>query len=121
MFRLSLVCLSFLLAILSISMANPCPCELIVNESIPNNAPTSTTDSINNPLADIDTLDDYLNQLTEQSHPEIFADASSLYPLLRQTKSLDVNGQRLKRPSWAAVGKRAAAFRNKRPSWAQVG
>ncbi|UJR09862.1 hypothetical protein I4U23_014084 [Adineta vaga] len=121
MYRVSLIFLPMILAILTMTMANPCPCELIVNESLSNNGQNLNTDSANNQLVDIDTLDDYLDQLNEQTRPESLSDITSLYPLLQQTKNLDTNAPRLKRPSWAAVGKRAASLHNKRPSWAQVG
>lgn len=104
-------------------MANPCPCELVANESLSNNPPTSLTDSTMNEIVDDKVLEDYLDQLSAASQLETSAESlASLYPLFRQTKSLDITRQRSKRPSWAAVGKRAAAFTNKhRPSWAQVG
>jgi len=98
-------------------MANPCPCELIVNEPLSTNPRNSITDSTTNQLINDEILEDYLDQLSGTSQ----SDLSSLYPLLRQTKSLDTNGKRLKRPSWAAVGKRENSINNKRPSWAQVG
>lgn len=101
-------------------MANPCPCELIVNESLSNNPPTaSITDSTINDIAEDKLLEDYLDQLSATSQQELSLES---YPLYRQIKSLDTTRQRSKRPSWAAVGKRAATLNNKqRPSWAQVG
>ena len=120
MFHTSFILFTLLAAILAL-VANPCPCDLIVNESLVNNPAASNTDLTHNQLVDIDSLDDYLERLAEQSHSDASSDASALYPLLRQTKSLDISATRLKRPSWAAVGKRAAALHNKRPSWAQVG
>ncbi len=103
------------------TMANPTPCELLVNEPLSNDSPISITDSTANQLADDETLEDYLDQLTAASQSETSQDVSSYYPLLHQAKSLDTSRKRFKRPSWAAVGKRAASRNNKRPSWAQVG
>jgi len=103
------------------SMANPCPCELIVNESSPNNPASSITDPTINELVDEKIFEDYLDRFATVSQSEPSSEFSSLYPLFRQTKSLDANRQRYKRPSWAAVGKRAASYKHKRPSWAQVG
>jgi hypothetical protein len=117
MFHLSLI-LSFSLAILTMTMANPCPCELIVNESLP---PTSIIGPTNNDLLDDKIFEEYLDRLRTGPQLETSAEIPSLYPLLRQTKSLDISRPRSKRPSWAAVGKRAASFFNKQPSWAQVG
>jgi hypothetical protein len=96
------------------SMANPCPCELVINESLLTNPPTSITDSTINDIVEDKLLEDYLEHLSNGAQSE-------LNPLFRQTKSLDITQQRYKRPSWAAVGKRAASLEKRLPSWAQVG
>ena len=88
-------------------MANPCPCELVVNE------PTTDSSSSTNQLIDDDSTEDYLEQAGINN-------PSNFYPLLRQTKSLSTYRRRFKRPSWATVGKRSITIK-KRPSWAQVG
>jgi hypothetical protein len=95
-------------------MANPCPCEVIVNESLSNNPPSTITDSTMNELIDNKLLEDDLDRLTIGSQLETSAE---YYPLFQQGNLV----QRHKRPSWAAVGKRALSLHNKRPSWAQVG
>jgi len=100
------------------SMVNPCPSEVIINESLPNTPPT---EPIINDIIEDKILEDYLDQLTTGSQLETSPELPPLYSLLRQKKSFDTNRQRFKRPSWAAVGKRAAFITNKRPSWAQVG
>ncbi|CAF1529334.1 unnamed protein product [Adineta steineri] len=103
------------------TMANPCPCELIVNESSSNNPSNSITDSTPNQFNDDEILEDYLDRLSDAFQSETSSDVSSLYPVLHQTKNFDANRKRSKRPSWAAVGKRATSLNSKRPSWAQVG
>jgi len=103
MFRLTFICL---FALVSMILAkNSCPCEV-----------TTTDAAVNlNELND----NDYLDILT---NPSESAEVAQLYPtLFRQAKSLEFARTRSKRPSWAAVGKRAVAFNNKQPSWAQVG
>ncbi len=99
------------------TMANPCPCEVIVNDSLSNDSPNFIPESTLNQLINYELLEEYLDHLTaSQSGTSTDSD-----PFFRQTKSLDTTRGRVKRPSWAAVGKRAASLRNKRPSWAQVG
>ncbi len=115
MFHVSFIFLAF---ILTMTMANPCPCEVITNEQLSNNPPSTITDPATiNELIDNKFLEDYLDRLTSASQSEISAES---YPLLRQVKSLDLIGQRYKRPSWAAIGKRALLL-HKRPSWAPIG
>jgi hypothetical protein len=118
MFHISFIFLPCIFTILSMTMANPCPCELVVNESLSNYPPNSITDSMKNRLINDETLEDYFDQLTASSQS---GPSSDLYPLLRQTKILDTPRERVKRPSWATVGKRAASMNKKTPSWAQVG
>ncbi|CAF3371592.1 unnamed protein product [Rotaria socialis] len=101
--------------------ANPCPYELIANESLPNKPESTILDTTMNELADDETLKDYLDQLTVASHAEPPSDLSSLYPVLGQTKSLVTDRKRFKRPSWATVGKRESFIKSKRPSWAHIG
>ncbi len=96
-------------------MANPCPCEVIVNEPSSNNSPSTITDPTVNELIDNKLIEDYFDRLTAATQAE--ASSAEYYPLFRQGNI----GQRSKRPSWAAVGKRGLSLNNKRPSWAQVG
>ncbi|CAF1242341.1 unnamed protein product [Rotaria sordida] len=103
------------------TMANPCPCEIITKESLSNNPANINIDSKMNQLVDDETLEDYIDQLTIPSQSEISTDLSSLHPLFRQIKNSEGNRKRFKRPSWATVGKRAIYMNNKQPSWAQVG
>jgi len=108
-----------MLTILTMTMANPCPCEVIVNESLSNDPATNAiTESQLNQLINDGYLEDYLDQLMSSSQS---GTSTEFFPLFRQTKSLDTTRGRVKRPSWAAVGKRAATNNNKQPSWAQVG
>ena len=118
MLHISFIYLAFILTIITMTMANPCPCEVIVNDSLSNDSPNSIPDSTLNQLINDELLEEYLDQLTAVSQSGTSADS---YPLFRQTKSLDTTRGRVKRPSWAAVGKRAASLHNKQPSWAQVG
>jgi hypothetical protein len=111
MIHQTFVLLTFLLIFFSLTMANPCPCELVVNE--PSLIPT-TDSSSGNQLIDDDSTEDYLEQVGTNN-------PSSLYPLIHQTKSLATFRRRFKRPSWATVGKRSSISIKKRPSWAQVG
>lgn len=111
--------LTFLFVLFSLTMANPCPCELLVNET-PTIPPTDTSSSNN--FIDDDSAEDYLEQLANNSpSTNKYQDVSSLYPLINQLKSLSTSRKRFKRPSWATVGKRASFLVKKRPSWAQVG
>ncbi|CAF2661614.1 unnamed protein product [Rotaria sp. Silwood2] len=121
MFHISLIFLPFIFTILTMTMANPCPCELIANESLSNNPANTIMDPTMNQLVDDETLEDYLDQLTAPSQSQTSTDLSSLYPLFRKIKSIGTNRKRFKRPSWATVGKRANYINNKRPSWAQIG
>ncbi|CAF3667135.1 unnamed protein product [Rotaria sp. Silwood1] len=121
MFHISFIFLPFIFTILTMTMANPCPCELIANESLSNNPANTVVDSVMNQLVDDETFEDYLDQLPTPSQSETSTDLSSLHPLFRQIKSLETNRKRFKRPSWATVGKRAYYIHNKPPSWAQIG
>jgi hypothetical protein len=98
--------LTFLSIFFSLTMANPCPCESIDNET-PALSPTDTSST--NQLSDDDILEEYLNQLAAN------------IPLLHQTNSLSTERKRFKRPSWATVGKRSSMLIKKRPSWAHIG
>ncbi len=118
MFHISFIFLPFIFTILTITMVSSCPSELIINEPLSN---SPRTNPIINDLIEDKILDDYLDQLTAGSQLETSSELPPLYSLLRQKKSFDTHRQRFKRPSWAAVGKRAASIINKRPSWAQVG
>ncbi len=95
-------------------MANPCPCELVVNETPkistahPPSDEDSTDDSIESPATDVQGTDKY-------------QDLTNLYPFVRQTNSLSTSRKRFKRPSWATIGKRSSILIKKRPAWAQIG
>ena len=118
MFHISFIVCSFVLTLLTMTKASPCPCEVIVNEPLSNNLPTSISDSTIDDLMDKKFLDEYLDRLSPASPLETSAES---YPLYRHGgKGFDLTAQRNKRPSWAAVGKRAVSL-YKRPSWAQVG
>jgi hypothetical protein len=118
--------LMFLLAMSTLfnltAMANPCPCEVIANESLSSHLPTSAIDS----SVDDETSEDYLGQYAVKYQPAMSAhhlqDFNDLHSFLRANKYFDSDRARYKRPSWAPVGKRSNTFRvNKRPSWAPVG
>lgn len=115
MFHNSFILLSFVVILFTMTRANPCPCEVIASEPLANNPSSSISDSTIDDLMEKKFLEEYLERL---SASETSAES---YPLFRQGKSLDLAAQRNKRPSWAAVGKRAASLISKRPSWAQVG
>ncbi|CAF0816582.1 unnamed protein product [Rotaria sp. Silwood1] len=109
--------ITFLLILFTLTMANRCPCELVVNENptIPN-ADSSSTNS----LIDDDSQDDYLEQLANNiPSTNKYEDIARLYPMIGHTKSLSITHKRFKRPSWATVGKRSILIK-KRPSWAQI-
>ena len=113
MLYISFICLSL---ILTVTMANPCPCEVIVNEPSSNNPSGTITDPTMTELIDNKLLEDYFDRLAAAAS-QSEASSAEYYPLFRQANI----AQRSKRPSWAAVGKRALSLNNKRPSWAQVG
>jgi len=99
-------------------MANPCPCELVDNET-----PTiSTTDSSAHPPTDEDSTDDSIESAAANvQQTDKYQDLTNLYPFVRQTKSSSTTRKRFKRPSWATIGKRSSILIKKRPSWAQIG
>ena len=110
-------------------MACPCPCEVIVNESLSNDPPGSLMDPTSNVLIDddnaADDLDRYAAAVAATYQPGISADhlqhLAELHELFQQRKSLDSNRKRFKRPSWATIGKRTSQVIHKRPAWARVG
>jgi hypothetical protein len=99
-------------------MANPCQCELVVDET----PSISTTDSLVHPSSDEDSPEEYLESSgTNVQATDKYRDLTNFYPLVRQTKSLLASRKRFKRPSWATIGKRSSILIKKRPSWAQIG
>lgn len=91
--------LTCLLVLSSLIQAKSCPCELVVNESDKSTIQSSSS------------VDDDVQQESKDK----FHDLTNLYPFVRQIK-------RLKRPSWATIGKRSSSILiKKRPSWAQIG
>lgn len=109
MFRILFVILSCAFFLLTMTMANPCPCETIVNEPS-----TSMLEPTLDELLDKKFLENYFDRLPADISGESF-------PSNPPEKNFDLSAQRNKRPSWAAVGKRTISYINKRPSWAQVG
>jgi hypothetical protein len=99
-------------------MANPCPCELVDNET-----PTiTTTDSSAHVPTDEDSTDDSIESaVANVQQTDKYQDLTNLYPFVRQTKSLSTTRKRFKRPSWATIGKRSSILIKKRPSWAHIG
>jgi len=86
----------------SLIQAKSCPCELVANET-----PTATDTSAKRSVVDDESQDESMDN-------DKFQELTNLYPFVRQIK-------RLKRPSWATIGKRSAILIKKRPSWAQIG
>ncbi|CAF1118206.1 unnamed protein product [Rotaria magnacalcarata] len=118
MIRQTYIVLTVILILCSLTTANRCPCELVVNE----NPTISNTDLASlSSFMDDDSTKDYIVQVAD-SIPSTNEDQemANLYPLIRQRKSLSTTRRRFKRPSWAAVGKRSFTLIRKRPSWAQV-
>ncbi|CAF3794649.1 unnamed protein product [Rotaria magnacalcarata] len=119
MIRQTYIVLTVILILCSLTTANRCPCELVVNE----NPTISNTDLASlSSFMDDDSTKDYIVQVAD-SIPSTNEDQemANLYPLIRQRKSLSTTRRRFKRPSWAAVGKRSFTLIRKRPSWAQIG
>lgn len=95
--------------------ANPCPCEVIVSEPLSNEPSTAMLESNADELNEKKFWENYFERTPLETSAELFP------AVHRQEKNFDLSTQRNKRPSWAAVGKRAISYINKRPSWAQVG
>lgn len=103
-------------------MANPCPCELVDNET----PMRSTTDSVVHPSADDDSTEDYPESRAAAPRENVHAadkyqDLTNSYPFVREAISLSTSRKRFKRPSWATIGKRSSILIKKRPSWATIG
>jgi hypothetical protein len=99
-------------------MANPCPCELVVNDT----PAISTTDSSIRQVSDEESAEDALESAAANVQTtDKYQDLTNLYPFIRQTKSLSATRDRFKRPSWANVGKRSSILIKKRPSWVRIG
>lgn len=99
-------------------MTNPCPCQLVVNDT-----PTgSTTDSSIPSLRDDDSADESIEPIsTNNQATDKYEDLTSLYPLVRQSKSVSTIRRRYKRPSWATIGRRPSILVKKRPAWVTIG
>lgn len=121
MFHISLILLPFFFTILSVTTANPYPSEVITNESLSNQPANKNMDKTYNEIGDDEMIEDYLDQIMSTSQPEPSADLSSLYSLTRKMNNLLTDSKRLKRPSWATIGKREKIIAYKRPSWAHIG
>lgn len=105
---------------ISLTLANPCPCQLVLPDSaVSTIASTSNSETPLNQYFDDDSLEEYIQQLaaTMSLTPDNEQDFNEIY----QQKPFISSARRSKRPSWATVGKRAAILIKKRPSWAQVG
>jgi hypothetical protein len=100
-------------------MANPCPCELVVNET-PN---MSTKDRAVRQLPDDDSNEDSVEPAPTANlqSADKYQDLTNSYPFIRQAKSLEATRQRFKRPSWATIGKRSSILIKKRPAWVTIG
>ncbi len=107
--------LSFLFIFFSLTMANPCPCELVVNET----PIRSTRDSSGHPLSNEESAEDLIDPPVATT--DKYQELTNLYPFIRETKSLATTRKRFKRPSWATIGKRSSVLIQKRPSWATIG
>ena len=118
MFRILFVFLSCALFLFTITMANPCPCEVIANQQLSNEPSTAMLEPTLDEILDKKFLESYFERLPAGSSMET---SSESFPSHHQEKHFDLSAQRNKRPSWAAVGKRTISYINKRPSWAQVG
>ncbi len=99
-------------------MANPCPCELVVNET----PAMSTKDTSAHPSTDDDSTDDSNESIAANVQPtDKYQDLTNLYPFIRETKSLSASRKRFKRPSWATIGRRTPILIGKRPAWVTIG
>lgn len=116
MFRMIFLLLSFALLQSTMTTANPCPCEVIVSEQLTNEPSTAMLESTADDFNEKKFWENYFERLPLETSSELFPSVGH-----RQEKNFDLSAQRNKRPSWAAVGKRAMSYMNKRPSWAQVG
>ncbi|CAF3469152.1 unnamed protein product [Rotaria socialis] len=119
MIRQTYIVLTVILILFSLTTANRCPCELVVNENptIPNTDLSPISSFMND-----NSTEDYIVQIAD-SIPSTnkYQKMANLYPLIRQRKSLSTTRRRFKRPSWATIGKRSFMLIRKRPSWAQIG
>ena len=123
MIHSTLIFVACILLCLSSTMANPCSCDLVLNEP---SAMSMGTDASNNALLDDESVEEYLEQLAASNAPSTnryqeLVEAAAAYPSLHHQKGLESDRKRFKRPSWATVGKRSEVLIKKRPSWAQVG
>lgn len=99
-------------------MTNPCPCELVLNDS----PIISTTDASIRSLTDEESQEDSAERVNaDPLSKDKYQDLTNLYPFIREAKSLTASRKRFKRPSWASIGRRSAVILRKRPSWAQIG
>ena len=79
-------------------------------------------DSASNVLVDDDSVEDEFDRYAATYQPaEHLQDLAELHELFRQSKSIEANRKRLKRPSWATIGRRTGHAIHKRPSWAPIG
>lgn len=79
-------------------------------------------DSASNALVNDDSVEDQFDRYAAMYQPaEQMQDLAELHALFRQSKSIEANRKRLKRPSWATVGRRTSHVIHKRPSWAPIG
>lgn len=101
------ICL-FLLISVQMNWAKICPCD---------SAAGGDSFAAEN-LVNDQTFDDDSNSPSNEIYPNLADFYSSSEQKL---PAIVFDGRRLKRPSWAAVGKRSKIFIHKRPSWAQVG
>ena len=119
MIHQAMIYLTFLTLVVSLIMANPCPCELVVNET----PILSTTDSAIHQLPDDDSNDDSVESAPSANvqSADKYQDLTNSYPFIRQAKSLAATRKRFKRPSWATIGKRSSILIKKRPAWVTIG
>lgn len=115
--------LSFLFIFFSLTLANPCPCELVDNET----PSISTNDPTVHPSTDDDSADDFVESPSNTNvdanvqPADKYRDLTNFYPFVRKSTSLSTSRKRFKRPSWATIGKRSSILIKKRPSWATIG
>jgi hypothetical protein len=118
MIHQTIIYLAFLLIFVSLTMANPCPCELVVNET----PMISATDSSTRQIHDEDTTEDSAEPpAANVQSTDKYRDLTNLYPFIREAKSLETTRRRFKRPSWATIGRRSSILIKKRPAWVTIG
>jgi hypothetical protein len=120
MIHQTIIYLTFLLFIVSLIMANPCPCELVVNENPMISKPDTAIRQLSAEDSIIEDSVEPVPAANVQSTDK-YEDLTNSYPFIRQIKSLSTARKRFKRPSWATIGKRSSISIKKRPAWVTIG